>query len=288
MSNGASRIFNIMRKSGTDTVSEVICLKVKSLNPLLFTIDNRLSITSDFCIFDDLIDLTKLNKDDTLLATTYNNGQKFFIHQAISSKNNIKDILDVTQDISAINKNLLDLNKAVENKVDKVEGQGLSDENFTLELKQKLENIDLVELSDTISKLIDTKILEDNKKKYYIGKIIMDTENINPSTYLGFGTWQYWGQGKVPVGVDPNQVEFNTVEKTGGEKTHTLTINELPSHNHSDFVANGQGSGEWGYNFTYDNNTAGQNSGASGYTGGSQPHNNLQPYITCYMWKRIS
>ena len=120
---------------------------------------------------------------------------------------------------------------------------------------------------------------------YPIGSIYISINSTNPEDIFG-GAWVAWGSGRVPVGVNTSDSNFNTVEKTGGEKTHTLTTNEMPSHNHPDFVANGQGNGEWGYMFQYDNNTAGRNSGASGFTGGSQPHNNLQPYITCYMWKR--
>ena len=84
-----------------------------------------------------------------------------------------------------------------------------------------------------IKKEISNKLLEDNKKKYYVGKLIFDTKNVNPATYLGFGTWQLWGSGRVPVGVDTSQTEFDTVEKTGGEKTHKLTIAELASHTHT-------------------------------------------------------
>lgn len=49
---------------------------------------------------------------------------------------------------------------------------------------------------------------------------------------MSAGTWVAWGAGRVPVGVDTAQTEFNTVEKTGGEKTHTLATNEMPRHNH--------------------------------------------------------
>lgn len=65
-----------------------------------------------------------------------------------------------------------------------------------------------------------------------VGHIRMETANVNPATYLGFGTWQYWGQGRVPVGVDANDSDFNAVEKTGGEKEHTMTLAELVDHTH--------------------------------------------------------
>ena len=41
----------------------------------------------------------------------------------------------------------------------------------------------------------------------------METTSVNPSAYLGFGTWELWGKGKVPVGVDSGDSDFNTVEK---------------------------------------------------------------------------
>lgn len=137
-----------------------------------------------------------------------------------------------------------------------------------------------------IKKDMNNKILEDNKKKYYVGKLIFDTENVNPVIYLGFGTWELWGQGRVPVGIDPDDEDFNTVEKTGGEKTHVLTVEEMPKHRHSINTANGQGNMEWGYAFSYDNRSA--YNGMMEWQGGNQPHNNMQPYITCYIWKRTA
>ena len=53
---------------------------------------------------------------------------------------------------------------------------------------------------------------------YPVGSIYMSVNNTNPSTFIG-GTWVAWGSGKVPVGVDTGQTEFNSVEKTGGAKT---------------------------------------------------------------------
>ena len=66
-------------------------------------------------------------------------------------------------------------------------------------------------------------------KIYPIGSIYMSTSNTNPGTMFG-GTWVAWGSGKVPVGVDADNGNFNTVEKTGGALTHTHTG---PSHTHT-------------------------------------------------------
>lgn len=126
---------------------------------------------------------------------------------------------------------------------------------------------------------------------YPVGSIYMSVNNVNPSTLFG-GTWQLWGAGRVPVGVDTRQTEFNTVEKTGGEKTHKLTVQELASHPHGfqggsalftqkDQGVKGLGSGGyWVEGVGAIPNTSN--------AGGDQPHNNLQPYITCYMWKRTA
>ena len=136
-----------------------------------------------------------------------------------------------------------------------------------------------------IKNLINESILADNKKKYYVGKIIFDTANVNPATYLGFGTWVLWGAGKVPVGVDTADTDFSTVEKTGGEKTHTLTISEMPKHRHAASYGDTEGGDGSGYRYS---NTTGTSTQIVQEAGGSQAHNNLQPYITCYMWKRVS
>ena len=64
------------------------------------------------------------------------------------------------------------------------------------------------------------------------GDIVFNMTGVNPGTTFG-GTWVAWGSGRVPVGVDTGQGEFNSVEETGGQKTHTLSSSEMPSHSHS-------------------------------------------------------
>ena len=163
----------------------------------------------------------------------------------------------------------------------------------SIKIKDYINETLTVEIDNIVTQIkkdISNKLLEDNKKKYYIGKLIFDTQNVNPATYLGFGTWQLWGQGRVPVGINPNDSDFNAVEKTGGEKTHQLTIEEMPSHNHSikkqvdnnsgNKISVGSGSATLFYQL---DDTVKTNN-----TGGGQVHNNMQPYITVYMWRRIS
>ena len=145
----------------------------------------------------------------------------------------------------------------------------------------EIENLNLQRQIDELSNWQNTFL----DTIYPIGSIYMSIDSTNPSSLFG-GTWEPWGTGRVPVGIDLNDTDFNTVEKTGGEKTHTLSVNEMPSHTHMlHLVSNqlGNGGGMWGTTYSqYDGNVD------TYPTGGSQAHNNLQPYITCYMWKRIT
>ena len=111
----------------------------------------------------------------------------------------------------------------------------------------------------------------------------------NPGTLLGFGTWSAFGAGRVIVGVDSTDTDFDAVRETGGSKTdsHALTIAELPSHTHETTL---RGNGE---DENLDLPSASDNSDpsrtmTSGATGGGGAHNNLQPYITAYMWRRTA
>lgn len=160
-----------------------------------------------------------------------------------------------------------------------------------------------VKISD-LEDLVNSIIL----KKHPIGSIEINVNGTNPSEYIG-GTWESYGSGRVLVGVDASQTEFDTVEKTGGSKTHThttgnhtLTTNEMPSHNHGA----GKYDGQWMNNgpVSYGAGTQAviinnENNGyriATSSTGGNQAHNhgntgassNIQPYITVYIWKRTA
>lgn len=151
-----------------------------------------------------------------------------------------------------------------------------------------------------------------------VGSIFIATTSTNPSTLLGGGTWVRWGQGRVPVSLDSTQTEFDTSEETGGEKTVTLTEAQMPvhkhgvgtlatnnqgNHNHSltrreNVMANAVGStggvGHGAGPTSDDINTS--SAGAHAHTitgdtaeaGADAAHNNLQPYIVAYFWKRTA
>lgn len=120
--------------------------------------------------------------------------------------------------------------------------------------------------------------------QYYpiaVGGIYISTVSTNPATLLGYGTWSAFGSGKVLVGLDSGDADFDTAEETGGEKTHTLTSDEMPAHTHSvTILSGGSGLGNGGNSNTSTSTT--------GSTGGGSAHNNLQPYIVVYMWKRTA
>ena len=145
----------------------------------------------------------------------------------------------------------------------------------------------------------------------------------NPGTVFGFGTWELWGSGRVPVCVNTSDSNFNSVEKTGGSANVSLSVAQLPSHTHSipalfgttttsgnhnhnsaygyfsvnhssyevsvlsrDYIA---ADGAW--NATSSNgahtHSVTTNPNTTGGNGSGSAHTNLQPYITCYMYKRV-
>lgn len=69
---------------------------------------------------------------------------------------------------------------------------------------------------------------------YPVGSVYINADvDTDPSTLLGFGTWSAVGSGRVLVGQDTGDTDFDTLGETGGEKVHTLTESEMPSHTHS-------------------------------------------------------
>lgn len=112
---------------------------------------------------------------------------------------------------------------------------------------------------------------------YPVGSIYLSASvATNPATILGFGTWTAVA-GEFLLGAGGGF----TAGSTGGEVNHTLTIPEMPSHNHSSTFVGGSGAIAGGATYT---NTA----TTTGSTGGGGGHNNMPPYLTVYIWQRTA
>ena len=141
----------------------------------------------------------------------------------------------------------------------------------------------------------------------HVGQVIMSTtlDTAAKVQKIYGGTWEAWGAGKVPVGVNPNDTDFNAPNKSGGSKTVTLQASQIPKFRfrtahiaYSDSI--------WGTNLLNVTQTAGRGAGTSGTNdegarsgggdgayheyafGGGSAHSNMQPYQTLYMWKRTA
>ena len=101
----------------------------------------------------------------------------------------------------------------------------------------------------------------------------------NPGDLFG-GTWEQI-RGRFLLAVS----EEYPVDSTGGEATHTMTIAEMPSHNH--YVKyTWAGTGSTVTSIHSNINSSNPNINTSN-TGGNQPHNNMPPYLAVYMWRRV-
>lgn len=131
----------------------------------------------------------------------------------------------------------------------------------------------------------------DNGYGQKVGDVHISFDSANPSTRFG-GTWERFGQGKVLVGVDEADADFSNADKTGGEKKHTLTADELAEHTHLMGRYNPSGTGfdqSQRKLASAPNSATGVPGGVeSGVAGKNVAHNNLQPFVTVYMWRRTA
>jgi microcystin-dependent protein len=168
------------------------------------------------------------------------------------------------------------------------------------------------------SERLDGKTISEILNIFFpVGSVKLTTNNINPSTYLG-GTWVAWGQGRVPVGIgtieqntnnifgtlDESELAltFVTPEAKSGKYFHTLTENQLPKiegnigFHYSDATNVSSVSGAFSSTKTGEKYRNGGTEGGGATSvgaikmsfGNDMPHNNMPPYITCYMWKRTA
>jgi microcystin-dependent protein len=143
-------------------------------------------------------------------------------------------------------------------------------------------------------------------KLWPVGSVYLSVGGDNPADLMGFGVWVAFGAGRVPVGLDAGDADFDAAEKTGGAKTVTLSEAQMPAHTHTvtdpghthvQGVNSATTGGASGYTPDTSTNTR-VNSGYStssattgvtvGNTGGGAAHPNLQPFVVVRMWKRTA
>lgn len=140
-----------------------------------------------------------------------------------------------------------------------------------------------------------------------VGGLYATLSTANPADELGYGVWQAFGAGRCLVGVDPADPDFDAPGKESGAKTVALAEAELPAHSHpvndpghahvenSNNTSTGALRG-WGAPDTSTNqstatgySTASAQTGVTvGSAGGGQPHNNVQPSIAVFLWRRTA
>lgn len=115
---------------------------------------------------------------------------------------------------------------------------------------------------------------------YPVGSIYMSVNSVSPATLFG-GTWeQLEDRFLLAAG------QTYTAGDTGGEATHTLTVDEMPSHTHGQRSRYSASNGSYTPAFPWVSDNGTERQAKTMATGGDQPHNNMPPYLAVYMWKR--
>lgn len=153
----------------------------------------------------------------------------------------------------------------------------------------EVQNVQLPQVNDQLKYPLDyttQRVLEEFlstriTQAFPVGSIFFSVVSTNPATLLGYGTWTAFATGRTIVGIDTGDVDFDTVEETGGIKSVSLSVAELPPHHHGGGMVNVGGSSNYG-------GSGPINIGNTDDTGNGDPHTNLQPYIVTYIWKRTA
>jgi len=144
-----------------------------------------------------------------------------------------------------------------------------------------------VDLDVTISNALWDKI-------YPVGSIYTTTDGAFDPNNVFNGTWSTYGAGRVLVGQDTNDTDFATINDTDGHKTHTLAVTEMPAHTHientvperSDMLVDSSLAVTVASTRSSDVDSSRTGGTTTFSTGGSQAHNNLQPYVVVKRWRR--
>lgn len=172
----------------------------------------------------------------------------------------------------------------MEKGIEDCSGQGNANE---LAIAANAEAISTIQSGITLGSISITDLL---LLAHPVGSVYITLGSTSPADLFG-GTWERTAKGKAIVGVDENDEDFATAGLTLGEKKHTLTTSEMPSHTHGLHMAYASTVAP-AYiecvGFANSDTPQGTYANAVQSSGGSQPHNNIQPSMTFYIWTRTA
>ena len=305
LSSEVQAIINKMVEDGT--LAEIINSELfDNLNQEISTINESISGINQN--ITELQDSTKNNSDNItnlearsiLHVAECNENANYFINDdSLEIKLNdiiyihfspaIVDTSDATLTINNVARNVINKEGSL------FKGQDLENKDLILKVSNVglIQIVDVADLQEQINNNQEqiNNIKENFNKNvldfiYPVGSIIYnDDENFDPNTIFG-GTWEKI-KGKLIFGYDDADDDFSTLKKTGGSKTHTQTINEMPRHNHE---------------ITYNTTSPGSNVGgtvllANGQTeqkfpvtdaGNGQAMDIMNPYYVANIWRRVA
>jgi hypothetical protein len=232
-------------------------------------------------------------------AQTSANNAKQYADEAKESASLVgKDVIQLKQDVSnlqsTVGKNtssISSLTTKVDNNTSDISSLTTKTDNNTSDISSLTTKAD--NNTSQITALHNT-LLVYWKTLYPVGSIYISTSpTFNPNITWG-GTWKKTSEGRCLIGAN----DTYPLGSIGGEAEHTLSISEMPSHDHnlSDWAMSWKLNGEKGEvnlnasatSDAWSNNHGYFKSQNSEATGGNRPHNNMQPYLAVYIWERTA
>lgn len=224
------------------------------------------------------VNRTETNSSATLNLSGFNVANSYDIRVTLADKLN----QTVVQASISTAKVLLDLNRDIGVGIGKMHERGALDVGGDMYVSGTLD-----------STTINGRAIKQNGRTlldmfYPVGSIFITTVNTNPSSYMG-GSWVRFGNGQTLVGVNESDGDFNSAQKSGGSKSHTIDYSNFPARatiqkswkggtvSYAPWQGGSVGSGTWIVSTPYD---MGEPYGRA--------ISNLQPYITVYMWRRTA
>ncbi|MCJ0594243.1 DUF859 family phage minor structural protein [Enterococcus cecorum] len=272
--------FSAVRQNNSDTVIITKPVSVSSIlngstNINSYTVKTEYKLTT---ATSWTVNRTETNSSATLNLSGFNVANSYDIRVTLADKLN----QTVVQASISTAKVLIDFNRDIGVGIGKMHERGSLDVGGDMYVSGTLD-----------STTINGRAIKQNGRTlldmfYPVGSIFITTVNTNPSSYMG-GSWVRFGNGQTLVGVNESDGDFNSAQKSGGSKSHTIDYSNFPARatiqkswkggtvSYAPWQGGSVGSGTWIVSTPYD---MGEPYGRA--------ISNLQPYITVYMWRRTA